>query len=346
MIELIKKFLRLFEKASNNLLNRIREMVKPSEEEEVINKVTEVINSLVEHSSKLLPNIIKKSYKNGSDEAINSMIKQGFKEREILQSLKSIVHKEAVQAIVDEAFYSILEATDNMSLDAKKRIREVVKIANENILNNGVSRKRAIKDAAAQLTEEQITGIVDVAGRRWPIDKYMANVIQYHQRKAHVEGSINRMIENGQDLVYVNFVGITCERCAQYQGRVYSISGNDRRFPKLDVRPPYHSHCVHSTSAWVEDYQDEDDIKQALIDSNRPFADNRTEENIRKYEQIQREKSKQNETRKQWIRYKARISDLPDLRTFASHKARNTEKYREWLEDFRKIGLEIKRRGG
>jgi hypothetical protein len=231
-----------------------------------------------------------------------------------------------------------------MSADAKQRIENIVRNANSRSLIEGVSRRHATKDAIAELNSKGITGIIYKNGTVMPAEKYMANVIQYNQRKAHVDGSVNRMIENSQDLVYVNFVGITCERCAQYQGRVYSISGNDKRFPKLDVRPPYHGHCVHSTSVWVEEYQDEEDIKQALKDSNRPFTDNRTEKNIQKYEEIQRDKSKKNETRKQWIRYKARMPDLPDLRTFASHKARNTEKYREWLEDFRKIGLEIKER--
>lgn len=94
-----------------------------------------------------------------------------------------------------------------MSEDVKDRIREVVKRANESILKEGISRKEAIKNTATLLTEQDITGIVDKSGRRWPIDKYRANVIHYHQRKAHVEGSINRMIENEQDLVYVNFVG-------------------------------------------------------------------------------------------------------------------------------------------
>ncbi|MCU9614092.1 polymorphic toxin type 50 domain-containing protein [Caldibacillus lycopersici] len=342
MMELIKKFLALFSKASNNIINRIRNMTNPNEENEILQQVVEILNKLVEKSSKLLPSIIKKSYKNGSEEAIKSLLNQGFSDGEIIKPIKSIVHQDAIQAIINEAFYSILEATDNMSEDVKGRIREVVKTANENVLQ-GISRKRAVQDAAKLLTEKDITGIVDAAGRRWPIDKYMANVIQYHQRKAHVEGSINRMIENDLDLVYVNFVGVTCERCAQYQGRVYSLSGKDKRFPKLDVRPPYHSHCVHSVSAWVEDYMDEEEIQQAIKESNRPFTDNRTEENIREYERIQREKSKQNETRKQWIRYKQRLpNDTPDLKIFASLKARNTKSFQDLQNDYRKVGMYIK----
>jgi hypothetical protein len=126
---------------------------------------------------------------------------------------------------------------------------------------------------------------------------------------------------------------------------VYSISGNDGRFPKLDKRPPYHSHCVHSISAWIEEYKSEDEIKEAIKQSNRAFEDNRTERNIEKYEEIQRERARKNETYKQWLRYKARLpEDTPDLRTFASLKARNIKAYQDLQEAYREVGQHIKER--
>src|SRR5690606_8572580 len=154
--------------------------------------------------------------------------------------VQSLIHHRAVQAIMDESFYSILEATDNMSQDIKDRIQQLVQRANQRSLVQGVSRRQATKDAIAELSQEQIRGIVTRNGARVPVDKYMAGVVQFHQRKAHVTGQENMITQNGYDLVYVNRVGITCEFCAVYQGRVYSISGSDPRFPKLEVRPPYH----------------------------------------------------------------------------------------------------------
>lgn len=340
-----EKLIQMYTKANEDLLAQIRQLedgIAKRRVQQILYHVQEILKKLQQDSSELSNEIVTESYEEGSNEAIKQLLEQGVSEVE--SSLKSAIHEHAVQEIVNETFYRILEATDYMSADAKERIEEVVRRANENSLVQGVSRRQATKDAIAELAQQGITGMIYKNGAVMPAEAYMANVIQYNQRKAHVDGSINRMIENDQDLVQVNFVGITCELCAKYQGRVYSISGNDKRFPALTVRPPYHGHCVHSTSAWVEEYQDEEDIKQALSDSNRPFTDNRTEKNIQKYEEIQRDKSKKNETRKQWIRYKARMPDLPDLRTFASHKARNTKKYQEWREEFRKVGGYIKQR--
>lgn len=85
------------------------------------------------------------------------------------------------------------------------------------------------------------------------------------------------------DLVEMSAHGSTCEGCAKYQGRVFSISGKDKRFPKLpDIvmkTGAMHDGCRHSFSPFYYDistmrYGTGDPIKY----SNRPFVDNRTAE--------------------------------------------------------------------
>jgi hypothetical protein len=342
-----EKLIQMYSEASNHLMELIQALGdSPTKalKEQLLRQVQRVIANLTDDAAQLSKRIIEESYGAGSEAAIQQLNAQGVAKEIIEPTLKTVIHVRAIQELVDETFYRILEASEHMTEDAKERIEEAIFRANRRSLIEGVSRKQATKDAIAELNERGITGMVAKNGARIPAEKYLANVIQYHQRKAHVEGVLNRLVENKNDLVYINRVGITCDHCAKYQGRVYSISGNDPRFPRLEQRPPYHGHCVHSASAWVEEFQDEMDVKKAIRDSNKPFTDSRSEANIKKYEEIQREKSQKNGTRKQWIRYKARMPDLPDLRTFASHKARNTKKYQEWMEDFRKIGGEIKKR--
>ncbi|MCM3573291.1 phage minor capsid protein [Mesobacillus subterraneus] len=347
--QLTDQLIAMYSEASFFLREQIRSLeegLTKKRKQQLLKQIQDILMDLSENAAQTSREIIETSYQNGAAEAIRELVNQGVAEDFLEPTIKTIIHKEAVQAILDETFYRILEANDNMLEDAKERIEEVTKRANSRSLIQGVSKRQAVKDAVAELLENDITGIVAKNGARIPADKYMANVIHFNMRKAHVEGSINKQTEAGFDLVYINKVGITCDRCAKYQGRVYSLSGEDKRFPKLEVKPPFHGWCVHSSSAWVEEYHDELDIKKTIRDSNKPFTDSRTEANIRKYEEIQRDKSKKNETRKQWIRYKARMPDIPDLRTFASHKARNTKRYQQWMEDFRAFGIEIKKRGG
>lgn len=344
-----EKLIQLYTEANLQLLALIQTLEEgPSKrkKEQLQKQVQNILNQLTETAAEGARQIIEDSYGDGSAAAIRELKRQGLLASQLETTMKTVLHTRAVQAIVDETFYRILEASDHMAQDAKDRIENIVRTANQRSLVEGVSRRQATKDAIAEVNQAGIRGMVTKNGAVIPADKYMANVIQYHQRQAHVEGVLNRMTENDSDLVYVNTVGITCQLCAQYQGRVYSLTGKDSRFPKLTVRPPYHGHCVHSTSPWVEEYHDDLEVRRMLKDSNRPFEDNRSQQNIKRYEEMQKEKSQKNETYKQWIRYKARMPDLPDLRTFASQKARGTGKYKEWQEDYRKVGAAIKDRGG
>jgi hypothetical protein len=333
---------------------RLRELIQSLEDgsisqrrkQELLRQVEAIISELTGQAGQEMAQLLGSSYHAGAAEAVSSMIRAGLAAEKINTTLRPLIHQRAAQAIMDEAFYSILEASDNMSADAKRRIEEAVRRANERSLLTGTSRREATHQAVAELNQQGITGIVTKNGARVPADKYMAGVIHYHQRKAHVTGSENMAVQNGIDLVYVNSVGITCEYCAKYQGRVYSISGNDPRFPKLEQRPPYHSHCVHSLTPWIEELTPPDEVKRMIEQSNRPFVDNRTEANIQRYNELQREKSRKNATRKQWIRYKAVLpNDTPSLKQFANMKARNTKSYRELQEAYRQVNAEIRKEG-
>jgi hypothetical protein len=332
---------------------RLRDLIQQLDEgtwnqrrkRELLRQVELIIVELTGNAGLQMASLVGDGYRAGAAAAVESITAVGIVIDAIEQTLKPLIHIRAAQAIMDEAFYSILEASDHMSTDAKRRIEEAVKTANARSLVEGVNRRKATKQAVADLNARGITGMIAKNGAQIPADKYMSGVVHYHQRKAHVTGTENMTVQNGYDLVFVNFVGITCQYCAKYQGRVYSISGNDKRFPKLDVRPPYHSHCVHSFTPWIEDYTSAEDVEQMVVASGRPFVDNRTERNIKRYKEIQTLKSRKNETRKQWIRYKSVLPDAPDLKTFASLKSRDTKTYRDLQEDYRKVNAEAKREG-
>lgn len=342
------KLIALYSKAGERLLDLIRSLEEGSYSRQrklkILKQIDDILAELTDGSAQSMSMLLAEAYKNGVSEAADSMMTQGIPKEHINTVLEPVIHQQAVQAIMDDSFFRILEATDNMSADVKRRVEEVVRTATERMLTEGVNRRQATKEAIAKATEKGITGVVTRNGAQIPVDKYMNGVVQYSLRKAHVTGAENTIVQNGIDLVYVNFVGITCEYCAKYQGRVYSISGNDKRFPKLEIRPPYHSHCVHSLSAWIDEYTPDDEVQRMIAQSNRPFTDNRTEANIRRYNEIQRDKARKNATRKQWIRYKATLpNDTPNLKQFASQKARGTAKYKELQESYRKVNEKIKK---
>ncbi|MBQ9898516.1 MAG: hypothetical protein IJM44_03560 [Ruminococcus sp.] len=82
------------------------------------------------------------------------------------------------------------------------------------------------------------------------------------------------------DLVEASYFNGCCGECAKYRGRWFSISGNDKRFPKMPVN--YGCTCSGidfspvifgvSEPTWCDESTD------MIAYSNRPFVDDRTEE--------------------------------------------------------------------
>lgn len=71
----------------------------------------------------------------------------------------------------------------------------------------------------------------------------MVGRVKFHD--AHSEASLSQARNYGTDLVQVSSHNTTTEICMQYEGKVFSISGTDKRFPPLTASPPYHPNCLH-----------------------------------------------------------------------------------------------------
>ncbi|MDY3690706.1 MAG: phage minor capsid protein [Dysosmobacter sp.] len=115
-------------------------------------------------------------------------------------------------------------------------------------------------------------------------------------------GQANKIIkeayELGTGLLIMNVHGCACHECAKYQGRVFSIYGKDQRFPPLPKAfyefGAIHKGCTHSFFPFIDGVSDPDldytlsiqKIKSwrysrnILAFSNRPFVDDRPQEDI------------------------------------------------------------------
>ena len=92
-----------------------------------------------------------------------------------------------------------------------------------------------------------------------------------------------------KDLVYLPTHYPCCGECAKYQGRIYSISGKDNRFPKLpNIFYQYgsvHPGCLHQLDfCYAPDSYPVPTGMDIYQYSNRPFVDDRTPEDIFNYE--------------------------------------------------------------
>lgn len=94
-----------------------------------------------------------------------------------------------------------------------------------------------------------------------------------------ITNNIKRYAKMGYDLTVTDSFNGCCAECAKYRQRIYSISGKDKRFPKVPA--PWKCECQGITFSLITDshalngcFPNNDYIGC----SNRPFRDDRTEE--------------------------------------------------------------------
>lgn len=109
-----------------------------------------------------------------------------------------------------------------------------------------------LKELKSELIEESIDGehiiIQDKNGkpRKYKIKDYAKMCVFTEAIKSQADATINLAIEVESDLVQISRHFTNCEICQQYEGKVYSLSGNDPDFPLLEEQPPYHPNCKHT----------------------------------------------------------------------------------------------------
>jgi len=104
----------------------------------------------------------------------------------------------------------------------------------------------------AELIEESIDGeritIVDKNGkpRKYKIKDYAELCVYTEAIRAQADATVNIAIEVESDLVQVSNHFTNCEVCAEIEGRVFSVSGNDPDFDPYDFTLPLHPRCKHT----------------------------------------------------------------------------------------------------
>jgi hypothetical protein len=91
----------------------------------------------------------------------------------------------------------------------------------------------------------EVKGFTDKGGKRWDLAVYARMCARTVAAQAMSEATINRLLDEGEDLVQVSSHPHPEDSCSPYEGRVYSISGKSRRYPKLREMPPFHPNCRH-----------------------------------------------------------------------------------------------------
>jgi hypothetical protein len=96
----------------------------------------------------------------------------------------------------------------------------------------------------------RVIGHKTIDGKELGIADYIQMVAITAARNSFNEGSINRAVEQKEDLVLISreIRPNTCDVCREWAGKIVSISGKSKEYPALDTaisQGLLHPNCIH-----------------------------------------------------------------------------------------------------
>jgi hypothetical protein len=111
-------------------------------------------------------------------------------------------------------------------------------------------KKGLQKEFMDKLKEDKYITVIDKNGKpiHYQINTYSEMVARTKLREAQTIAVVNTGAAFGTDLIQVSSHNTATPFDAQFEGKIFSISGNDPDFPKAGFLPPFHPNCWHTIS--------------------------------------------------------------------------------------------------
>lgn len=314
----------------------------------VLQNLNKIIAELAAKSNEYINTQIPAEYQQALDEVYDYFQKNNL---EMLppQSFAQ-VHSDAVYALTREMQYNIGVGLEQAGRQVLRYLDESHDNALRKIGLEAAAEKQAMgstifdmqKSMIEKLRNEGFMTVQYGSGKNAynvGIDSYASMVARSTTREAGNLARETQLSENGYDLMIMTEHYPTCSKCAQFQGRVYSISGKDKRFPPLSSAfsggyRNIHPNCRHSVHPWIESMQTPQELQEALKKGTEPLQDNRSNEEKALYNKQQADNRQMRQDRYQWERYKQRLgNDAP--KTFSAFRRMKKAGGEAW-EDLQK----------
>lgn len=129
-------------------------------------------------------------------------------------------YRAAIEAGSKQAFVGSMER-----VAASEAARTIVAEKGAQVLLGTQTRRQATQAALDAFAKKGITGFIDKSGRGWNLESYVETAMRTGCGNAAVQGHVDRLTENGLDLVIVSDAPRECPTCRPWEGKVLSIGG-------------------------------------------------------------------------------------------------------------------------
>lgn len=279
--EEVQRLFMLYSDAEREILDEINRALLKGNKTEYLNAMKENVQAILKDlrsgsrtwCEQAIPRVYIEGAKSADTQmkAMGTEVKVGF----------AAIHQQAAQVLAEAAYNRF----DDTTITIGRRVNDIYRtLALENIKGSVVGYKswqQVAKNFREQLAVQGVTGFKDVKGRKWNMRTYAEMVSRTTTMEAHLQGTALRLQEHGHDLVKVSTHSGTCEKCAPWQGKILSLSGQSTEYPSLqDAKDAglFHPRCRHAYGLYIDLDEDSADIDnnktpQSQNNANSPWVD-------------------------------------------------------------------------
>jgi vacuolar-type H+-ATPase subunit H len=348
----IEKLIEVYRKARQEILRTIAEKEAKGNvtwfKKTMLEQVEKQLARLDQQAKEWAESVIPQAYQAGL-ENVNSSLGKLILDADTTQSNFAQLHTEAITALVLDTLDDLHEANTH----TRNNIRQVVNRAVDNAVLQKIAQGQTVRECKkaiiSDLLAKGIEGVEGKSGRVMTLDAYAGLVARGRTREATNMATVNQLTALGRDLVKLSSHKTACPICAVLQGRVFSISGKDPRYPPLSMAfsGPYsniHPNCSHVLEPYIEELADDPEGDREF--SNRPLnVDDRSRKEIDRYNEMRKKKQRLRDDRRQWERYTLALPDgtPKNFATFSRWKRENSDKWQSLQADYKKALRNIRR---
>jgi hypothetical protein len=256
--KLIQSLVELYRQGFLNVLKVILEKEAKKQDtiyfKDILKQIMQILEQLDKNAAKWIEKNVPKIYQQNYIEVM-AFIKQ-LKGEVIQNPSFSQIHQRAVDVLAQNLYDNLRNATQFVGRKFDDYFRRASLESAGKKYVSGETWQQMKKDLMEKLLSKGLTGFKDRLGREWRLDSYAEMVARTLTREAATVATINACKEFDIDLVRISTHYPTCHLCAPIQGKVYSLSGKDGRYPKYGedgVVIPRHPNCRHVLMPYIRE---------------------------------------------------------------------------------------------
>lgn len=146
-----------------------------------------------------------------------------------------------------KTFIRIINKTQQINISENKINKMIAKGYIEGGSVNSATKK-VLTELMKKAKDGKYITVIDKNGNpiNYNVKSYAELLSRTKLINAQAQSTIDIAKTIGNDLVQMSSHNTDCAQCAPLEGKIYSITGNDPDFPKLDFEMPVHPRCKHS----------------------------------------------------------------------------------------------------